>query len=144
MMFGLGSGRLFSKEFPSARERESLPGLSSLPMCRLEPLSLATPRVWNRMANAMANAALLPHDWFPRPLPSNIEIGASSWLYSSFAFLHYASTRDCGVHIGCNSGIYNGTFFDLDTEGEVTIGDYCTVVGAVFSGNIRVSVGNYA
>ena len=92
----------------------------------------------------MANTPSLPHDWFPRPLPSNIEIEASSWLYSSFAFLHYASQRERGVRIGRNSGIYNGTFFDLDAEGEVTIGDYCAIVGAIFAGNIRVSIGNYA
>jgi acetyltransferase-like isoleucine patch superfamily enzyme len=91
----------------------------------------------------MPNTNSLPHDWFQRPLPANVDIEASSWLYSSFAFLHYASQRDCGVRIGRSSGIYNGTFFDLDAEGEVTIGDFCAVVGAIFSGNIRVSIGNY-
>jgi len=92
----------------------------------------------------MTNTQLLPHDWFHRPLPTNVRIATSSWLYSSFAFLHYASVRDCGVQVGSNSGIYNGTFFDLDADGEVTIGDYCTLVGAIFAGNVRVSIGNYA
>jgi acetyltransferase-like isoleucine patch superfamily enzyme len=91
----------------------------------------------------MVNTQYLPHDWFPRPLPANVEIGESSWLYSSFAFLHYTSQKNCGVRIGHNTGIYNGTFFDLDTDGEVTIGDYCTVVGAIFCGDIRVHIGNY-
>jgi acetyltransferase-like isoleucine patch superfamily enzyme len=91
----------------------------------------------------MESVQYLPHDWFHRPLPTNVDIEASSWLYSSFAFLHYNSQRDCGVRIGRKTGIYNGTFFDLDVEGEVTIGDYCTVVGAIFCGNVRVSVGDY-
>ena len=85
----------------------------------------------------------LPHDWFPRPIPSNVEIGESSWLYSSFAFLHYRSQRVCGVRIGRNTGIYNGTFFDLDIDGQLTVGDYCTLVGAIFSTNARVSIGDY-
>lgn len=92
----------------------------------------------------MENAQYLPHDWFHRPIPANVDIGASSWLYSSFAFLHYLSQKDCGVRIGSQSGIYNGTFFDLGIEGEVTIGDYCTIVGAIFCGNVCVSIGDYA
>lgn len=92
----------------------------------------------------MEQAQYLSHDWFHRPIPANVDIEASSWLYSSFAFLHYRSEQDCGVRIGHKSGIYHGTFFDLDIEGEITIGNYCTIVGAIFCGNIRVSIGDYA
>src|SRR5262249_2519255 len=63
-------------------------------------------------------------------LPENVEIGPQSWVYSSFAFLHYRSRRPCGVRIGHDSGIYHGTFFDLDTSAEVVVGNYCTIVGA--------------
>jgi acetyltransferase-like isoleucine patch superfamily enzyme len=86
----------------------------------------------------------LPHDWFPRPVPDNVQIGPGSWLYSSFAFLHYCSQCACGVHIGHHSGIYNGTFFDLGINGEVVIGDYCTLVGVVIATNSRVTIGDYA
>src|SRR6185436_17118401 len=65
------------------------------------------------------------------------------WVYSSFAFLHYRSQRECGVRIGHDSGVYNGTFFDLDFDGEVTIGNYCTLVGAILSTNSRVTIGDY-
>jgi acetyltransferase-like isoleucine patch superfamily enzyme len=85
----------------------------------------------------------LPHDWFPEPVPDNVQIGERSWLYSSFAFLHYRSQRDCGVRIGHDTGIYNGTFFDLNVNGEVVVGDFCTLVGAIISTNGRVSIGDY-
>jgi acetyltransferase-like isoleucine patch superfamily enzyme len=85
----------------------------------------------------------LPHDWFPKPLPENVQIGAGSWLYSSFAFLHYQSERPYGVSIGRDTGIYNGTFFDLGAQGEVVIGDYCTLVGAVIATNGHVSIADY-
>ncbi len=91
----------------------------------------------------MALSERLAHDWFPEPLPDNVEVGAGSWLYSSFAFLHYRSERPCGVLIGRDTGIYNGTFFDLGTSGEVVIGDYCTLVGAVIATNGRVSIADY-
>jgi acetyltransferase-like isoleucine patch superfamily enzyme len=85
----------------------------------------------------------LPHDWFPRPLPANVVLGERSWCYSSFAWLHCHSQRPCGVKIGHDSGIYHGTFFDLGPEGEVEIGNYCTVVGAIIATNGRVVVGDY-
>ena len=90
----------------------------------------------------MAEKRVLAHDWFSGPLPENVEIGERTWLYSSFAFLHYRSRR--GVRIGHNSGLYAGTFFDLGPEGEVSIGNYCALVGAIISSNKRVVIGDYA
>jgi len=92
----------------------------------------------------MNPSVVLPHDWFAKPVPENVQIGARSWLYSSFAFLHYRSQRDCGVRIGHDTGIYNGTFFDLDNDGEVIIGNYCTLVGAIIATNGRVTIGDYS
>jgi acetyltransferase-like isoleucine patch superfamily enzyme len=86
----------------------------------------------------------LPHDWFPEPLPPNIEIGDRSWLYSSFAFTHYKSRKPCGVKVGHDTGLYNGTFFDLGPEGEVTIGNFCTLVGAIIATNGKVEIGDYS
>ena len=86
----------------------------------------------------------LPHDWFPRPLPPNVDIGPRSWCYSAFAFLHYRSRRPCGLRVGHDTGIYNGTFFDLGPDGEVEVGNYCTLVGAIISTNARVTIGDYA
>jgi len=86
----------------------------------------------------------LPHDWFPRPLPTNVEIGERSWLYSSFSLVHCHSRRPVSLRIGHDCGLYNGTFFDLGAEGEVEIGDYCTIVGAIFATNGRVEIGDYS
>jgi acetyltransferase-like isoleucine patch superfamily enzyme len=91
----------------------------------------------------MSSSITLPHDWFPKPLPNNVQIGPQSWLYSSFAFLHYHSRRPIGVRIGHDTGVYNGTFFDLGVDGEVYIGDYCTLVGAILATNGRVAIGDY-
>jgi acetyltransferase-like isoleucine patch superfamily enzyme len=93
--------------------------------------------------NDMPSNEFLPHDWYPKPLPANVQVGPRSWLYSSFAFLHYRSQCECGVRIGHDTGIYNGTFFDLDSHGEVVIGNYCTLVGAILATNGRISIGDY-
>lgn len=86
---------------------------------------------------------MLPHDWFPEPLPENVTLGERTWLYSSYAFRHYRSVRATGLHVGHDSGIYNGTLFDLGPSGEVVIGDYCTLVGAIICTNRRIEIRDY-
>jgi acetyltransferase-like isoleucine patch superfamily enzyme len=86
----------------------------------------------------------LRHDWFDRPLPDNVRIGAGSWLHSAYAFLHNRSERPCALSIGRNSGIYQGSFFELGPQGEVRIGDYCTLVGVIIASNGQVLIGSYA
>jgi acetyltransferase-like isoleucine patch superfamily enzyme len=81
----------------------------------------------------------LPHDWFPRALPDDIELGARTWLYSSYAF-HHNQGR---VRIGPDCGIYNGTQFELGPDGEVEIGAFTTVVGAIIASNGRVTIGDH-
>jgi acetyltransferase-like isoleucine patch superfamily enzyme len=85
----------------------------------------------------------LDHDWFSRPLPDNIRIGKGSWLYSSYAFVHYGSAAPAGLRAGSDTGLYHGTFFDIGPNAEVEIGDYCSLVGVIFSTNGRVSIGDY-
>jgi len=90
------------------------------------------------------NPKHLPHDWFPADLPDNVAIGDGSWLYSAYAFRHYRSRRPIGVRIGRDSGVYDGSYFDLGPDGEVQIGDFCTIVGAILCSNRRIEVHDYA
>src|SRR5258708_35282719 len=83
----------------------------------------------------------LPHDWFPGSLPGNVVIGDGSWFYSSYALRNFHSRRPRGLEVGRNTGVYINTFFDLGPDGEVRIGDFCTISGPVFSTNARVEVG---
>jgi len=86
----------------------------------------------------------LTHDWFPRPLPANVALGERSWLYSSFALIHYRSRRPIGLKVGHDSGLYNGTFFELGPHAEVEIGSYCTLVGAILRSDSRITIGDYS
>jgi acetyltransferase-like isoleucine patch superfamily enzyme len=86
----------------------------------------------------------LKDDWFPRPLPENVSIGPRSWFYSSFAFVNYRSESTNGVRIGSDTGIYYSSFFDLGPDGEVNIGNFCTIVGAIISTNARIEIGDYS
>lgn len=85
----------------------------------------------------------LEHDWFPADLPANVALGERNWLYSSFAFRRYRSTRPLGLQTGPDTGLYNGTLFDLGPDGEVCIGTFTTLVGAIICTNRRVLIGDY-
>jgi acetyltransferase-like isoleucine patch superfamily enzyme len=91
----------------------------------------------------MSAPTFLDHDWFPRPLPVNVILGERTWLYSTFAFVHYRSERPCGLRVGHDTGIYTETFFDLGPCGQVEIGCYSTVAGPIISTNGSVRIGNY-
>ena len=82
---------------------------------------------------------VLDHDWFPRPLPDTVTIGERSWLYSSYA-CHHNRGR---ITIGADCGIYNGTQFELGPQGEVQIGDFSTLVGAIIATNGSVSIADH-
>jgi acetyltransferase-like isoleucine patch superfamily enzyme len=87
--------------------------------------------------------AVPEHDWFDRPLPESVRIGPGSWLHSAYAFLHSRSRRPCALSVGRNTGIYEGSFFELGPQGEVRIGDYCTLVGVIIASNGLIVIGSY-
>lgn len=90
------------------------------------------------------SARHLEHDWFPDALPENVAIGERSWLYSSFAFRHFQAKSARALEIGDDTGLYDGTFFDLGQDAEVRIGSFVTVVSAIFATNGRIRIGDYA
>ena len=92
----------------------------------------------------MSDAKRLEHDWFPAALPASVELDPTSWLHSSYAFLHGLTTRPGAVRIGAHSGVYRDTWFELGPDAEVVIGDYCTVVAAIINTGGRVEIDDFA
>lgn len=82
-------------------------------------------------------------DWFDAALPANTQIDPTTFLFSAYAFNHYRSTRPCGVRVGDNTGLYDGTMFELGPHGQVEIGSYGVLNGPVFAGNSRIVLGSY-
>ena len=85
----------------------------------------------------------LEHDWFPGSVPHNVVIGEGTWLYSSYAFLHYRSQRPCGLCTGTGCGIYINTLFDLGPSAEVVVGDHTMFAGPLVSTDNRVVIGSH-
>jgi acetyltransferase-like isoleucine patch superfamily enzyme len=85
----------------------------------------------------------LPHDWYAAPVPDNVQLGERSWIYSSYAFLHYHSRQKVGVRIGHDTGVYIGTMFEVGRHGRVQIGDLSTLVGPIINTHGTVTIGSY-
>ncbi|MEY2449871.1 MAG: hypothetical protein QOH79_3347 [Acidimicrobiaceae bacterium] len=86
----------------------------------------------------------LEHDWFPSALPACVELDPTSWLHSSYAFLHSQTTRPGAVRVGAHSGVYRDTWFELGPAAEVVIGAYCTMVAAIINTGGRVEIDDFA
>ena len=85
----------------------------------------------------------IAHDWYPSHVPDGVVLGERTWVYSSIAFIHHRSVRRPSVWVGNDSGIYRGTYFDLGAQGEVRLGNYTSMIGAVISTGGRVVIGDY-
>jgi acetyltransferase-like isoleucine patch superfamily enzyme len=94
-------------------------------------------------ATVTAAPTYLDDDWYGQPLPTNVEFGSKSWLHSTYVFLHCQSARPLALKVGHDTGIYVETFFDLGPDGEVIVGDFCTLAGPIISTNGRVTIGNH-
>ncbi|HVM29289.1 MAG TPA: acyltransferase [Candidatus Limnocylindria bacterium] len=86
----------------------------------------------------------LEHDWFPRLLPPNVLLGPRSWLYSSYALLHFRSRRPVGLRIGADTGVYIGSQLEVGPSGEVSIGAFGAIAGPIIATNSRITIGDYA
>ena len=84
----------------------------------------------------------LEHDWLDARIPENVRIGEGSWVHSAFAFHHCRSRRPNAVRIGAHCGVYIGTMFEVGPDGEVVIGDHCSIVSAIVATNARIAIGD--
>ena len=86
---------------------------------------------------------VIAHDWYPSQVPDGVVLGERTWIDSSIAFIHHRSVRRPSIRVGSDSGIYRGTYFDLDAQGEIRLGSYSSMIGAVISTGGKVVIGDY-
>lgn len=86
----------------------------------------------------------LPWDWYPGTIPENVVLGDSVYIETSFSFFHYRSQTPVGLQIGRGTCVYEGTMFDVGVNGQVRIGDYGLLNGAMIYCDAAVEIGDYA
>jgi acetyltransferase-like isoleucine patch superfamily enzyme len=88
--------------------------------------------------------AALPEYDLPVPVPDNVEIGSGSQIWSRWAFLHYQSRQRPGLRMGCSSALWGMTMLDLGPDGELSLGDFCTLLDVTVATNGSVTIGDCA
>ena len=79
--------------------------------------------------------------WDYETLPANIRVGRDCFIEQRSCFEHCRSRRDPAVVLGDRVRVYNWTRFNLEPTGTVEVGDDSTLVGAMFMGAGRITIG---
>jgi len=66
----------------------------------------------------------LAYDWFQRPLPENVELGANVYIESSYVFAPFFSQRRPGLIMDDGSGAYDFTSLAAGPEARIKVGAY--------------------
>jgi acetyltransferase-like isoleucine patch superfamily enzyme len=79
--------------------------------------------------------------WDYATLPANIRLGRDCFIEQRDCFDRCRSERDPAVVLGDRVRVYAWTRFSLEPTGTVEVGDDSTLVGAMFMGGDRITIG---
>lgn len=82
-------------------------------------------------------------DWWPQPVPANVEFGDGFYCESAQVFRFLKSKAAHAISIGEHVSIYAGCSFSVGEAGSVTIGDFTLLNGALVMCEDRIEIGSH-
>ena len=82
-------------------------------------------------------------DWWPDPIPPNVEFGEGFYCESAQIFRKLHSTKPRAVLIGKHVSCYAGCSFSIGEKGQCTIGDFTLLNGALIMAEEKIDIGSY-
>jgi acetyltransferase-like isoleucine patch superfamily enzyme len=82
-------------------------------------------------------------DWWPHPIPSNVEFGEGFYCETTQIFRHLRSRKRKAVVIGKHVSCYAGCSFAVGENGRCTIGDFTLLNGALIMAEDKIAIGSY-
>ena len=82
-------------------------------------------------------------DWYPEPIPSNVEFGEGFYCESAQVFKKMLSKKPRAVVFGNHVSVYAGCSFAIQKDGRCTVGDFTLLNGAIVMAEELVEVGSY-
>jgi acetyltransferase-like isoleucine patch superfamily enzyme len=82
-------------------------------------------------------------DWWPHPIPGNVEFGQGFYCESAQIFRKLRSRKPHAVVIGNHVSCYAGCSFSIGEEGKCTIGDFTLLNGALIMAEERIDIGSH-
>ena len=83
------------------------------------------------------------HDWYPDPIPSNVEFGEGFYCESAQIFKKLISKKPGAVVIGNHVSCYAGCSFAVGENGKCTVGDFTLLNGALIMAEERIDIGSH-
>jgi acetyltransferase-like isoleucine patch superfamily enzyme len=82
-------------------------------------------------------------DWWPDPIPSNVEFGEGFYCESAQIFRKLHNRKPRAVLIGKHVSCYAGCSFSVGEKGECTIGDFTLLNGALIMAEEKIDIGSH-
>ena len=83
------------------------------------------------------------NDWWPHPIPSNVEFGEGFYCETAQIFRHLRSRKRKAVMIGKHVSCYAGCSFAVGENGRCTIGDFTLLNGALIMAEEKIGIGSH-
>ncbi|HEV2096156.1 MAG TPA: hypothetical protein VGQ82_06595, partial [Chthoniobacterales bacterium] len=94
------------------------------------------------MSNVQADRHV-ESDWWPHPIPGNVEFGEGFYCESAQIFRHLKSRTPGALLIGAHVSCYAGCSFAIGLGGRCTIGDFTLLNGALIMAEERIEIGSH-
>ena len=82
-------------------------------------------------------------DWWPDPIPPNVEFGEGFYCESAQIFRKLRSKKSGAIIIGRHVSCYAGCSFSVGEHGRCTIGDFTLLNGALIMADDKIEIGSY-
>ena len=82
-------------------------------------------------------------DWYPNPIPANVEFGEGFYCESAQVFKKLISKKPSAVVIGNHVSCYAGCSFAIGENGKCTVGDFTLLNGALIMAEERIDIGSH-
>jgi acetyltransferase-like isoleucine patch superfamily enzyme len=83
------------------------------------------------------------HDWYPEPIPPNVEFGEGFYCESAQVFKKLVSKQPGALVFGNHVSVYAGCSFALGKNGKCTVGDFTLLNGALVMAEERIDIGSH-
>ena len=83
------------------------------------------------------------HDWYPEPIPSNVDFGEGFYCESAQVFKKLITKKPHAVVFGDHVSVYAGCSFAVQKDGRCTVGDFTLLNGAIVMAEELVEIGSH-
>ena len=110
-----------------------MPALSKAATCRRTP----------KLMSNVTKDRHVEGDWWPEPIPPNVEFGEGFYCESAQIFRKLQSDKPRAVIIGTHVSCYAGCSFAIGENGQCVIGDFTLLNGALIMAEENIQIGSY-